>query len=68
MNAARVALEARRDALRARLQAQRQVIAKEFNGGARDTFPRSKTMNLLTRQPVLIARAVGGVARLIRGL
>ena len=61
------ALDARREALCVHLQAQRQIIAQQLGGetGLRGAYPRSNTMRLLTRQPGLVIRALGGLARLL---
>ncbi len=61
-------LEAQRQELRIRLQAQRRVIAGQLvNGSGRiQPFPRSKTMQLLTQRPQLVYRVVGGLLGLLR--
>ncbi len=55
-------------ALCLRLQAQRQIIAQQLGGEVvlGRSYPRSKTMRLLTQQPELVIQAVGGLARLLR--
>jgi hypothetical protein len=61
-------LEAQRADLCARLQAQRRVIAQQLGvatDGA-DTYPRSKTMRLLTQRPRMIFRILGGLATLLQ--
>ena len=62
------ALDERRAALCAQLQAHRKIIAQQLGGDAavNGPYPRSKTMRLLTSQPELALRAIGGVARLFR--
>jgi hypothetical protein len=66
--AQRAALNARRAALCAQLQAQRQVIAQQLGGDAASngSYPRSTTMRLLTHQPELVISAISGLARLLR--
>jgi len=58
----------RRDALRARLQAQRLVIAGRMgvSGGPEGNYPRSATMRLITQQPEMVARALGIAFSLFR--
>lgn len=67
-SATELSLEAQRQELRIRLQAQRRVIAMQLGSGAGRTlaFPRSKTMQLLTRRPQLVYRVVGGLLGLLR--
>jgi hypothetical protein len=61
-------LQARRTELRARLQAQRLLIAQQLGvvPGPGGGYPRSRTMRLLTRRPELIVRILGGLSSLIR--
>jgi hypothetical protein len=61
-------VEARRQELRVRLQAQRRVIARQLvdGGGAARDFPRSATMRLLTQRPQLIVKILGGLVSLLR--
>ena len=61
-------LEAQRQALRIRLQAQRHVIARQLSAGsgATQAFPRSMTMRVLTQRPQLMYRVLGGVLGLLR--
>lgn len=64
-----VALAARRQTLRARMLAQRELIA---NGLARESvgdydFPRSRTMKFLTRRPRLAPTLLAGAAALLVG-
>ena len=69
MSAAREpSLEAQREELRLRLQAQRRVIASQLSpgSGAPRAFPRSMTMRLLTQRPQLMYRVLGGVLGLLR--
>jgi hypothetical protein len=57
-----------RQSLRLRLQAQRQVIARQLgpesamNGG----YPRSRTMRFLTQRSALITRLLVGVVTLLK--
>ena len=62
------ALDGQREALCAQLQAQRQIIARQLGGetGVGGSYPRSKTMRLLTHQPELVIRAISGLASLLR--
>ena len=62
------ALEARRVALCLKLQAQRMLIAQQLGDGhgVSGSYPRSRTMRLLTQRPDLVFRAFGGLARLLR--
>ena len=50
--------------LRRRLQAQRQVIARQLGqeSGMNGSYPRSRTMRFLTQQPALIIRLLVGLA------
>jgi hypothetical protein len=66
--AAQLARDTRRAALRAQLQAHRKIVAQQLGGDAavNGPYPRSKTMRLLTHQPELALRAIGGLARLLR--
>jgi hypothetical protein len=61
-------VDAQRQELRLRLQAQRRVIAQQLgNGsGAPGGFPRSTTMRLLTQRPQLIVKVLGGLVSLLR--
>jgi hypothetical protein len=61
-------LDARREALCVQLQAQRQIVAQQLGAvtGQGSSYPRSKTMRLLTHQPELVIRAMSGLASLIR--
>jgi len=54
--------------LRRQLQAQRQVIAQQLGqeSGMNGSYPRSRTMRLLTQQPALIIRLLVGLATLLR--
>jgi len=58
----------RREELRARLQAQRLVIAGRLGvvAGEEGGYPRSATMRLLTQRPELVARAAGLIFSLFR--
>ncbi len=64
-----VPLVEQRQALRERMRAQRQIIAKqlspapEFDGG----YPRSKTMRFLTRRPGLAVTLLAEFAALLAG-
>lgn len=57
-------LATERRLLRGRLQAQRQSIAERLGSApaARNDFPRSITMRLLTRHPLLARRVLVGIA------
>jgi hypothetical protein len=61
-------LDARRTALCLKLQAQRLLIAQQLGAEANQggSYPRSRTMRLLTHRPELIVRALGGLASLLR--
>ena len=61
-------LAAQRQELRARLQAQRQVIAQQLSSGSSPAraFPRSLTMQLLTKRPQMIIRILGALVGLLR--
>jgi hypothetical protein len=61
-------VDARRQDLRLRLQAQRRVIEGQLNNGsaAPREFPRSTTMRLLTQRPQLIIKILGGLVGLLR--
>ena len=56
-----------RQSLRRRLQAQRQVIARQLGreSGMNGSYPRSRTMRILTQQPALIIRLLVGLATLL---
>ncbi len=51
-----------------RLQAQRQLIAQKLDHVPRisSSYPRSKTMQLLARNPQTVASLLGSVVRLFR--
>jgi len=69
MSAAREpSIEAQRQELRTRLQAQRRVIARQLRAGngAHTEFPRSMSMRLLTKRPQLIYKVLGGLFGLLR--
>jgi hypothetical protein len=57
-----------RRSLRRRLQAQRQVIAQQLGqeSGMNGSYPRSRTMRILTQQPALIIRLLVGLGLLLR--
>jgi len=57
-----------RQSLRRRLQAQRQVIARQLGqeSGMNGSYPRSRTMRILTQQPALIIRLLVGLGFLMR--
>jgi hypothetical protein len=61
-------MDAQRQELRMRLQAQRRVIAEQLShgSGAPRDFPRSLTMRLLTQRPQLIIKVLGGLVSLLR--
>jgi hypothetical protein len=61
-------LPAQREALRARLVAQRQVIAERLDPSNDNDHPRSATMRFLKRSAVPAATAIGGVATLFSGV
>ncbi|HEX9473175.1 MAG TPA: hypothetical protein VF931_03240 [Steroidobacteraceae bacterium] len=67
-SAAEQSLDAQRQELRARLQAQRRVIAEQLGNGshALGKFPRSITMRLLTQRPQLIIKVLGSLVSLLR--
>jgi len=64
-----VSIEEQRDALRKRMQLQRQVIAEKLGPPPEmDTgYPRSKTMRFLTRRPGLAATVLAELFGLIVG-
>jgi hypothetical protein len=57
-----------RQSLRRRLQAQRQVIARQLGQESRmnASYPRSRTMRFLSQKPALMIRLVVGLATLLR--
>jgi hypothetical protein len=61
-------VDARRQELRLRLQAQRRVIEQQLSNGSSTpaAFPRSTTMRLLTRRPQAIVKVLGGLVSLLR--
>lgn len=61
-------LSVQREALRARLMAQRQVIARQLDLPESNGYPRSATMRFLKRSTVPAATAIGGVATLLGGM
>lgn len=64
------ALVEQRRALRLRMQAQRELIARRLGPppARREGGPRSMTMRFLTRRPGLVARLLAGLATLAVGL
>jgi hypothetical protein len=58
----------KRQDLRRRLQAQREVIAEQLGPGFRmsGSYPRSRTMRFLTQQPALTIRLLVGLAALLK--
>ena len=66
--AAEPSLEAQRQELQSRLQAQRRVIARQLSAGSATprAFPRSMTMRVLTQRPQLAYRVLGGLLGLLR--
>jgi hypothetical protein len=63
-----ISLLQQRESLCRRLQAQRQVIAKQLGpeSGMNGSYPRSRTMRFLTQRPALIIRLLVGLATLVR--
>jgi hypothetical protein len=61
-------MEAQRQELRTRLQAQRRVIARQLKAGSSASlaFPRSRTMQVLTQRPQLVYRVLGGLLGMLR--
>jgi hypothetical protein len=61
-------VDAQRQELRLRLQAQRRLIAQQLGHGpgAPREFPRSTTMRLLTQRPQLVIKVLGGLVSLLR--
>jgi hypothetical protein len=61
-------LEQQREHLRARLLAQRALIAQQLGPApaSASAYPRSITMRLITQRPALIAQLVVGLGRLLR--
>lgn len=60
----------RRQVLRLRMQAQRELIARRLSPlpARSEGGPRSMTMRFLTRRPGLVARLLAGLATLVVGL
>jgi hypothetical protein len=55
--------------LRRQLLAQRQLITQQIERapGAKNGYPRSMTMRLLTQRPALVAKLLTGMATLLIG-
>jgi hypothetical protein len=55
--------------LRRQLLAQRQLITQQIERapGAKNGYPRSMTMRLLTQRPALVAKLLTGIATLLIG-
>ena len=64
------ALVEQRRALRLRMQAQRELIARRLGPppARSEGGPRSMTMRFLTRRPGLVAKLLAGLATLVVGL
>jgi hypothetical protein len=63
-----ISLLEQRQSLRLQLQAQRQVIARQLgpDSAINGSYPRSRTMRFLTRQPVPLIRLIVGLAAWFR--
>jgi hypothetical protein len=63
-----ISLLEQRQNLRLRLQAQRQVIARQLepDSAVSGSYPRSRTMRFLTQRPALIIRVLAGLAAVLR--